>query len=246
MRCRHYRSYRGVFVRSGYHERSSLGGGYRDGVNGPGWSHLPATYDVVADEYAARFSDELDAKPFDRELLNELAASIAGTGTACDLGCGPGQIGAYLAASGCDVLGVDVSAGMLREARKRHPDMRFELGDMRALPLADASLVAVVCFYALIHLPRGEVLDALAEIARVLVPGGILVLAVHGGEGELHVDNWFNRSVSVDLSLFGTAELIGLLQKAGFTACEATEREPYPDEHQTPRLYVRANRARTD
>jgi trans-aconitate methyltransferase len=105
---------------------------------------LAETYNVVAGDYAATFSDELGAKPFDTELLDDLARDFVGGGLVCDLGCGPGQIGAYLATRGCDVIGVDISPGMLRTARERHPSVRFQLGDMRALPLADASCVAVV------------------------------------------------------------------------------------------------------
>jgi SAM-dependent methyltransferase len=211
------------------------------------WSHIPATYDAVAGDYAALFSDELDRKPFDRELLDELAlevSRVAGQGLVCDLGCGPGHIGAYLASRGCDVVGVDISPAMLDNARERHPNLTFELGDMRALPFADDACIAIACFYALIHLRRAEVPAALAEMRRVLRPGGQLVLAVHGGEGETHVDNWFERGVSVDLTLFGAAELVQLVTDAGFADCHATVRDPYEGEHQTPRLYLRATRRR--
>jgi SAM-dependent methyltransferase len=212
-------------------------------VTSPGWSHIPSTYDVVAAEYAEMFSDELDDKPFDRGLLDELAREVAGRGIVCDLGCGPGQIGAYLAQLGCDVVGIDISPGMLHAARQRHADVRLQLGDLRALPLADESCVAIACFYALIHIPRDEVLGALVEINRVLRPGGTLLLAVHGGAGELHTDGWFGHPVSVDATLFDAAELTSLLTAAGFVDCLATERNPYPSEHQTSRLYVRAERA---
>jgi SAM-dependent methyltransferase len=156
-----------------------------------------------------------------------------------------GHVGAYLAHHGCDVLGIDISPGMLQSARQRHGDMRFQLGDMRALPLADTSCQAVACFYALIHIPRDEVPVALTEIGRVMRPGGALVLAVHGGAGELHSDGWFGHPVSVDATLFGAAELTSLLTAAGFVGCLATERNPYPSENQTTRLYIRATRAQS-
>jgi SAM-dependent methyltransferase len=212
-------------------------------VSARGWPHISATYDAVATEYAAAFSDELDDKPFDRELLDGLAREVAGRGLVCDLGCGPGQVGAYLAERGCDLLGIDISPGMLLRARERHGDVRFQLADMRALPLADAACQAIACFYALIHIPRDEVPVALAEIGRVMRPGGVLVLSVHGGAGELHADGWFGHPVSVDATLFGAAELRSLLTAAGFVGCLATERNPYPGENQTSRLYVRATRA---
>lgn len=208
-----------------------------------GWSHIPATYDVVADDYSAKFSDELDQKPFDRDLLDGLARDVSGNGLVCDLGCGPGQIGAYLGARGCDVIGIDISPAMVHNARVRHAGLRFQLGDMRALPLADASCAAIACFYSLIHVPRAEVPGALAEMARVLRPAGALVLAVHVGEGESHVDGWLGHPVSIDGTMFNAAELTRLLADAGFTDCEASERAPYPSEHPTRRLYLRAVRS---
>lgn len=213
-----------------------------DPVSRLGWPHIPATYDAVAQDYAAAFSDELAGKPFDRDLLDRLAEHVAGRGWVCDLGCGPAQIGAYLAERGCDVIGVDVSLAMLRAARERHPGLRVQAGDMRALPLAAGCCVAVACFYSLIHVPRDEVPATLIEIARVLRPGGTLLLAVHGGAGQVHVDDWFGHPVSVDATLFGADELLGLLHTSGFPACRAAERPPYPTEHQTPRLYLHATR----
>ena len=208
------------------------------------WPHIAGTYDVVATDYAERFSGELDGKPFDRELPDRLASDVAGRGPVCDLGCGPGQIGGYLAGHGCDVLGVDLSPGMLRCARERQRDLAFLTGDMRALPLADASCVAVACFYSLIHIPRAQVPAAIAEMSRVLRPGGSLILAVHEGTGEAqaHVDGWFGYALSVDATLLRGGELTGLLDMAGFTDCRATLREPYPSEPQQRRLYVRATR----
>jgi ubiquinone/menaquinone biosynthesis C-methylase UbiE len=208
-----------------------------------GWPHIAGTYDVVASDYADRFSDELDGKPFDLGLLDRLASEVAGHGLVCDLGCGPGQIGAYLAGRGCQVLGVDLSPGMLRCARERHRDLAFGVGDMRALPLADASCAAVACFYSLIHIPRPQVPAVLAEMTRVLRGNGSLVLAVHEGAGEAHVDDWFGHAVAVDATLFHSDELAGLVEEAGFTECRASVREPYPTEPQRRRLYIQATRS---
>jgi SAM-dependent methyltransferase len=208
----------------------------------PTWTHIATTYDAVADDYADKFSDELDGKPFDRELLDQLARGVAGRGPVVDLGCGPGQIGAYLAASGCDVIGVDLAPGMIRSAREQHPDLRFELGDLRALPLADDSCAGIACFYSLIHLRRAEIPAAVSEMGRVLRDGGRLLLAVHGVVGEYHVDDWFGKGVGIDLTLFSGAELLQLLEKSGFSDCRLIERAPYPAEHATPRLFFQATR----
>src|SRR5205823_4760399 len=56
---------------------------------------LKRTYDVVADDYVTNVFDELEYKPLDRALLDEIAVRAAG-GVICDLGCGPGQVARYL------------------------------------------------------------------------------------------------------------------------------------------------------
>lgn len=202
-----------------------------------------ATYDAVADDYAKAFDNELDDKPFDRALLDDFAASFATSGVVCDLGCGPGHLGAYLAERGCEVVGIDNSPEMIRAARELHPGVGFGVADMRRLPYDDGALAAVACFYALIHIPRQEVPAVLGEIARVIAPGGELLLAVHGGDGEIHVDNWFDHGVRFDATLFGGEELVEMLQASGFSDCALTVREPYDQEHETPRVYVSAKRA---
>ena len=55
---------------------------------------LKRTYDVVADDYVEHIFGELAGKPFDRQLLDEIAAA-SGQGVICDLGCGPGHVARY-------------------------------------------------------------------------------------------------------------------------------------------------------
>ena len=163
----------------------------------PRWNpDLAGTYDRVASRYGEQFFHELDLKPFDRELLDRFAARMRGRGRVCNVGCGPGHVGRYLVERGVDAFGLDLSSGMVALARDLNPAMRFAQGDMRALPLSDASLAGFVAFYSLIHLERGAAGSVLTELTRVLIPGGLLLLAFHGGEGEVHADDWFGRGVS--------------------------------------------------
>src|SRR5436190_20396397 len=108
--------------------------------------HVRACYDAVAREYAERFAGELAHKPLDRELLGRFASEVRGRGEVYDLGCGPGHTTAFLHALGARVRGLDLSAGLVAEARHRNPGIDFGQGDMLALPLADASLAGVVAF----------------------------------------------------------------------------------------------------
>jgi len=204
-----------------------------------GWNpDLARTYDRVARAYAEQYFTELERKPFDRQMLDRFAAGVRGRGRVMDLGCGPGHIGRYLAERGLDVFGVDLSPGMVALARELNPGLRIEHGDMRALALPDASLAGVVAFYSLIHLERASAPRALAEIARVLAPGGAVLLAFHEGEGEAHADDWFGQGVSVDATLFSPEEMRRLMGQAGLAVAEILTRPPYDFEYSTQRVYA--------
>ena len=197
-------------------------------------SAIAASYDAVAETYAERLFHELDYKPFDRELLDEVAATV--DGTICDLGCGPGHVARYLAERGADVVGVDLSAGMVEVAGRLNPGLRFEQGNM--FELGDRGWAAVVAMYSLIHIDRDRVPDALASIRGALVDGGRLVVGAHGGEGEIRGDDFMGHGVPFTGTFFQLDELRELISNAGFTIDRAIERPPYPQEGQTPRLYV--------
>jgi ubiquinone/menaquinone biosynthesis C-methylase UbiE len=228
-------------------DRLINGSGPVSDIDPPRWANPASTYDDVAAAYAATFLHELDHKPFDREILTRFAAATRdgsqGGHPVCDLGCGPGHIGAFLAANGVDVVGIDLSAGMVAQARLSYPTLSFSQGDMTALALPDSTFAGIACFYALIHVPRSRVATALLEMARVLVPGGALLVAVHGGRGTLHADEMVGQRADLDVTLFSLAELCELMQRAGFAITEARERAPYEVEHPTPRLYVWATAA---
>jgi SAM-dependent methyltransferase len=206
------------------------------------WADPATTYDKVAWAYAATFLHELDHKPFDRAILTRFAAATRrdsqGGYPVCDLGCGPGHIGAFLAADGVHAVGIDLSAGMVAQASLAHPAMTFTQGDMTALALPDDTFTGIVCFYALIHVPRSQVPTVLLEMSRVLVRGGDLLVTVHGGRGTLHAGQMVGQPADLHATLFSLAELCELVQGAGFTIVEAHQRAPYEVEHPTPRLYV--------
>jgi SAM-dependent methyltransferase len=207
------------------------------------WADSSVTYNAVASAYADAFLRELEDKPFDRDLLSRFADAIprrAGSRQAvtCDLGCGPGHIGAFLAQRSQATVGIDLSSGMTAQARRHNPTLAFIQGDMTSLPLGDGVLVAVACFYALIHLARLVVPTALREIHRSLVKGGVVLMAVHGGAGTLHATEMLAQPANLDATLFTLDELSGLLEESGFDVVEAHERAPYAREHPTLRLYV--------
>lgn len=142
---------------------------------------IQKTYDEAAEEYAARFSDSLAEYPMERGLLAsfaELATAVGGP--VADLGCGPGHITAYLASLGLDAFGVDLSPEMIRVARAAHPGLRFEVGSMAALEVADGALSGILSRYSIIHTPPEDVPAVLAEFRRVLAPGGCALVSFPG------------------------------------------------------------------
>lgn len=203
---------------------------------------IRASYDRVADQYADAYYHELDHKPFDRDLLDRFAALVGPGASVLDVGCGPGHIGRYLADRGLVASGLDLSPEMVARARQLNPAMTFTRGTMLALPFPDGAFAAVVTFYSIIHLSREQAPLALAEFSRILRPGGYLLLAFHGGQGEVHRDEWFGESVKVHATFFEPEEMAGWLRAAGYTVLESLERPPYEEEYQSRRIYMLASR----
>ena len=201
------------------------------------------SYDQVAAEYAEKFKDEMDDKPFDRDCLDRLAREVGSLGPICDLGCGPGQIARYLHRQGAQTLGVDLSPGMIAEARRLNPDIHFHEGDMLSLPEADNAWGGIAAFYCIIHVPREQVVDALREMKRVLKSGGMLLLAFHIGEEVKHVEEWWEKPVNLDFAFYQPAEMEAWLKEAGLELEETLVREPNPDvEVATRRAYLFARK----
>jgi SAM-dependent methyltransferase len=139
------------------------------------------------------------------------------------------------------MAGLDLSPELVALSRQLHPDIPFEQGDFRKLPVSDQAWAGIVALYSIIHLDPDEVTPTLREWRRVVRPDGLLLLAVHLGQDPLHLDEWWGRKVNVDFHFFQTPDLLGCLQNAGWRLDEVTERDPYPDvEHPTRRLYVLA------
>jgi ubiquinone/menaquinone biosynthesis C-methylase UbiE len=105
----------------------------------------------------------------------ERAVACCAPGVALDAACGTGRHAAGLVAAGHRTLGVDRSPSMLSVARAKVPGAAFRLGELTALPVEDRSMDLAVCALALTHLPDPS--GAIAELSRVVRPGGTIVLS---------------------------------------------------------------------
>jgi hypothetical protein len=197
-------------------------------------------YDEVATAYADELLDELDRKPFDRWLLERVAALADGAPVA-DVGCGPGHVAAHLALAGADVTGIDLSPGMVDEARRRFPELRFEVGDLTELPAE--RWAAVTAWYSLVHLAPQELTGAVGALVRAVRPGGWVAFAVHEGDGTHHLDEWKGHDVDLDFSFHRREDVLAAVEAAALADVEWYVRGPSsPTEAQTNRLYVLGRR----
>lgn len=200
-------------------------------------------YDTIAEAYLAPQGEELNEKPFDVWLL-ERVASLAGTFPLVDVGCGPGHISAFLADTGAQVSGIDLSPQMVEVAHRTYPDLDFSVGRMDTLlrPRTAAGWGAVIARYSLGHLAASELPPAVAGMARTLVPGGVLALAIEVGHEVRHVTTLLGEEVDVEFVLHDPDAVLTAVRGAGLVDVEWYRRGPVADEPETERLYVLARR----
>lgn len=198
-----------------------------------------AAYDAVAGTSADALRLRLDRQPLDRAMLAAFAELV--DGPVADLGCGPGLVTARLHALGVDVSGVDLSPGMVALARRTHPGLRFAVGSMLALELADGALGGAVAWYSTIHVPPDRWPGLAAELARVLRPGGLLLLAFPVGDGARPMGRAYGQPVDVDAHRLPPDRVAADLAAAGLVETARLVRAPDPTEP-VPQAYVLAER----
>lgn len=126
-------------------------------------------------QWAASYDDPGNGLfDLDEPVLGEIIDTLP-VGRAVDAACGTGRLTTLLSRRGHHVVGVDDSPAMLHRAKSRLPGVDFVLGDLLQLPLADHAADLVITGLALTHIP--ELGPAFAEFARVLRPGGHLVIS---------------------------------------------------------------------
>lgn len=214
----------------------------KDSVDG----HEEATrdaYDLVAEDYAALLQDHLSTSTWDRMVLNAFAEVVrAGDGgLVADVGCGPGRITGHLDRLGLTVCGVDLSPAMVAVAQRTHPHLRFEVGSMRALDFDDDALAGVVAWYSTIHTPPSEQPIVLRELARVLRPGGHLLLAFQVGDEAVHLTQAYGHDLSLDAYRLSATTVTAHLDEAGVEVLAQVLREPVEPERQ-PQAYLLARK----
>ncbi|MEU9031137.1 class I SAM-dependent methyltransferase [Streptomyces sp. NPDC048383] len=186
-------------------------------------------YDDAAPAYARLFSDSLRDSPLDRAMLGAFAEVVGGCGDGrvADVGCGPGHVTAHLNGLGPTTFGVDASPAMVALARRAHPGLRFEVGTMAALDIADGVLGGVLSRWSVIHTPPPELPAVLAEFHRVLAPGGHLLIAFSATDGPSRPTQVFDHAVA-PAHRWSPDHLAALLRECGLAEVARMIREPRP------------------
>jgi ubiquinone/menaquinone biosynthesis C-methylase UbiE len=176
-----------------------------------------AAYERRAAVYTERLGSMAAVHPADEHLVSTWASAV--DGPVLDAGCGPGHWTAHLAAQGVDVHGVDQVPAFIDAARRRHPHVPFTVADVDALPIASASVGGVLAWYSLIHHEPAAVPDTLREFARILRPGGSLLVGFFTGPDLVTFDH-----AVVTAHCWPPSALEAVLVIAGFDVVETHTR----------------------
>ena len=131
---------------------------------------MSAGWEAHAQWWQDGFTDGADPE-YEEQMLPIAAERLAGARRVLDVGCGEGQLARLATKAGaCTVVGVDPTWGQVAEGRRRNGGPHYARAEAASLPFADASFDAVVACLVFEHIEAVD--DALAEVGRVLEPGG--------------------------------------------------------------------------
>ena len=181
-------------------------------------------YDTVAVDYAATFPGTEPETPLDLAMVVAFATAVrAGAETPSDArildaGCGAGRMSRYLKDRGCSVQGIDGSPGMVAMARRDHPDIHFSVADLASTPFADNSFAGVMLWYSIIHTPPANLPGVLAEVVRLVRPGGHLLVGFQSGTGIRDVAPAYRargHEISLERYCYTADEVVAVLRTVG-------------------------------
>ncbi len=164
------------------------------------------------------YADRRDPDGSDADLLDDLRERLPADPLVVDAGCGDGARTLSNLPDGS--LGVDFAREGLELATERAPGARLAQADMLRLPVRASVADAVTAYHAVFHVDRERQPDVYEEFARVLKPGGLLLMTLPGGRYETVRQGWMGGSMF--FSAPGRERTLEQLRAAGFDSLETT------------------------
>ncbi|SDK25310.1 class I SAM-dependent methyltransferase [Natronorubrum texcoconense] len=170
-------------------------------------------YDELMGAYDAERAEDVRGNA----ILDEFLDSIATPARILDVGCGPGIPVLRKLSAEATALGVDLSREQLDLAAANVPEAARVQGEMTRLPVRDDACDAATAFHSLIHVPLEDHGTAIDEFARVLRPGGRVLLSEGSEEWCGTNPDWLERGVEMQWNVAGVDATRDQLRAAGFT-----------------------------
>jgi SAM-dependent methyltransferase len=173
-------------------------------------------YDALGTEYADSRSDGQGI-----EILSSFLGDVPDSARVLDAGCGPGRPVLAELTDEASAVGLDISGEQLRLAAENAPEASLVAGDMTALPFADETFDAVVAFWSLIHVPLADHPAVIEEFARVLRPGGRLLVCEGTERWVGENPDWLDSGVEMAWEIAGAEATREQLREAGFEVTDS-------------------------
>lgn len=173
-----------------------------------------SAWEAVSETYAR----QRDPTGSDADLIEELRAELPADPIVLDAGCGDGR--RTLANLPAGSIGLDFARSGLELAADAVPDAPLLQGDMTAIPLAEDTVDGITAYHAVFHVPRDRHEVVYDEFARLLRPGGQLLMTLPTGRFETVRHNWMGGSMF--FSAPGRDRTMAQLEVAGFESLRTT------------------------
>ena len=131
---------------------------------------------------------------------------------------------------------------MINEAKLMNKEIEFIVDDMFDLKIEEEYFAGICSFYAIVNFKYDEIKHIIREYYRVLKNNGLLLIAFHIEEKEIHVDDFFESGKPLDFYYFDENIILEMLKEAGFKIIEALVRFPYEQEYPSKRAYIFAEK----
>lgn len=206
-------------------------------------------YDTVADLYADRFTRTEPEQALDLAVIERFVQLLGGGDDVrprvLDAGCGTGRLMPVLHELCADAMGVDISPGMIRRARRDHPEFETQVATLRALPFEDDAFDGTFSSYSTIHHSDAELPAVVAELARVTRPGGCVLVAFQSGGGTRDVAPAYRahgHEIELTRHLRTLEEVVARLTDAGLSMVTRLERSGVVTERDAQALVIARKR----